>query len=60
MEKEKAMAERTKAKQADPLNQKRGWQKWAGRIGKFLLYGGWILVLFAVLAIIILVSILTH
>jgi hypothetical protein len=36
-----------------------GWVKWGSRIGKFLLYGGWILVLFVVLGIVIAVSVLT-
>ena len=36
---------------------KKGWRKWGSRIYKFLIYGGWLLVLIAFLVIYILVSI---
>ena len=39
--------------------QKTGKRKWLGRIGTFLMMGGWILILAVVFGIVIAVSILT-
>ncbi len=36
-----------------------GWRKWLGRIGKFLMFGGWMLVVILVIGIIIAISALT-
>jgi len=38
--------------------RKKAWQKWGSLILKFLMYGGWLLVAIAALAIFFLVSIL--
>lgn len=35
-------------------------QRWLGRIGSFMMYGGWMLILALILIIIILVNILSH
>lgn len=38
--------------------EKKGKRKWASGILKFLMYGGWLLVAFVILAIVILISVL--
>jgi len=39
--------------------EKRGMRKWLSRFLKFLAYGGWILLLIFILAIVILISVLS-
>jgi hypothetical protein len=39
--------------------EKKGKRKWAGRILNFLMFGGWLLVVAVVLAIVILISVWT-
>ncbi len=60
MEKEGTMVETAKEKKESTTVKKTGWQKWLPRIGHFLMYGGWMLILVLVLGIVILVSVLTH
>ena len=39
--------------------EKKGKQKWASSFLKFLMYGGWLVVVFVILAIVILISVLS-
>jgi hypothetical protein len=56
-ERGKQWRKRSKRKKVLPLlKEKRGKRKWVGRILKFLMYGGWLLVLIFVLGIVILFS----
>ena len=53
------MVEPTKEKEETTVSKKKGWRKWLGRIGTFMMMGGWILTLILVLGIVIAVSVLT-
>ncbi len=36
--------------------QKTGWKKWGGRIGHFLMYGGWMVLMVVIVGIVIAAS----
>ena len=47
----------TKQKEGNAtVSKKKGWQKWLSRIGHFVMYGGWILLLFVIVGIVVAVS----
>jgi len=47
------MVEPTKEKEETTVSKKKGWRKWLGRFGTFLMYGGWILLVVIILVIVL-------
>ncbi len=51
------MEEAVKEKEGTTITEvKKGKRKWLGRVLNFLMYGGWLLVVVVILAIVILIS----
>ena len=51
------MEETVKEKEGTTITEgKKGKRKWLGRVLNFLMYGGWLLVVVVILAIVILIS----
>jgi len=53
------MEETPKEKETATVNQRKGGRKWLGRFVKFLMYGGWLLIVIVGVGLAIAISIWT-